>query len=301
MADDSDSRSPGAVHWLVRVAERAGLSGSETLDVPPGMPAREAWPVITRAFSIPDARLAELVAEYFRLAVAKIMEADLNAVLLIPEAMARKHHIYPVLESDRHIVVATCDPTDVEAERALGFSTGRTAVFEVASPHAIQEALDARYAPERAVETLLGSLETELDEADSAVKLVEEMGPEHISADDVQATPVVKLTNLILRDGIAQSASDIHIEPGRRTGTIRYRVDGVLRKLISGVGGRRSALEMLDFCVSCVGQRRWVTTQSLAQFGSWLITGSWFSAQLHRSRASPTLSEPACASIATLP
>ena len=230
MADDSDSRSPGAVHWLVRVAERAGLSGSETLDVPPGMPAREAWPVITRAFSIPDARLAELVAEYFRLAVAKIMEADLNAVLLIPEAMARKHHIYPVLESDRHIVVATCDPTDVEAERALGFSTGRTAVFEVASPHAIQEALDARYAPERAVETLLGSLETELDEADSAVKLVEEMGPEHISADDVQATPVVKLTNLILRDGIAQSASDIHIEPGRRTGTIRYRVDGVLRK-----------------------------------------------------------------------
>ena len=228
--DEPPSRSRGSLHWLVRVAERAGLTGGEVLDVPPGTQAREAWPVIVRAFSISEQRLAELVAEYFRLEAADLSEAEANAVLLIPEAMARKHHIYPVQESDRHLVVATCDPTDVEAERALGFSTGRTAVFEVASPHAIQEALDSHFAPEKAVETLLGSLESEMEEADAAVKMVEEMGPEHISADEVQSTPVVKLTNLILRDGIAQGASDIHIEPGRRTGSIRYRVDGVLRK-----------------------------------------------------------------------
>ena len=56
------------------------------------------------------------------------------------------------------------------------------------------------------------------------------MGPEAITEDDVAATPVVKLTNLIIRDGIAQGASDIHIEPGRKVGSVRYRVDGVLRK-----------------------------------------------------------------------
>ena len=218
------------MHWLVRVAERAGLTGSEPLDVPPGTQAREAWPVIVRAFSISEQRLAELVAEYFRLEAADLAEAEANAVLLIPEAMARKHHIYPIQESDRHLVVATCDPTDVEAERALGFSTGRTAVFEVASPKTIQDALDDHFAPEKAVETLLGSLESEMEDADTAVKMVEDMGPEHISTDDVQSTPVVKLTNLILRDGISQAASDIHIEPGRKTGSIRYRVDGVLRK-----------------------------------------------------------------------
>ncbi len=177
-----------------------------------------------------DERLAQLVAEYFRLEVADIGGADPNAILVIPEGMSRKHHIFPLQENDRHITVATCDPTDVEAERAIGFSSGRQAVFEVASPQAIGDALEARFAPEKAVETLLGSLEAELDEADAAVKLVEEMGPEQISSDDVQATPVVKLTNLILRDGIAQGASDIHIEPGRKTGVVRYRVDGVLRK-----------------------------------------------------------------------
>ena len=58
-----------------------------------------------------------------------------------------------------------------------------------------------------------------------------EIDPADYDADeDAGTTPVVKLTNLIIRDAIAQKASDIHIEPGRRIGVIRYRVDGVLRK-----------------------------------------------------------------------
>ena len=40
----------------------------------------------------------------------------------------------------------------------------------------------------------------------------------------------MKLTNLVIRDAIVQGASDIHIEPGRKVGAIRFRVDGVLRK-----------------------------------------------------------------------
>jgi type II secretory ATPase GspE/PulE/Tfp pilus assembly ATPase PilB-like protein/CheY-like chemotaxis protein len=218
----------GAVHWLVRIAERAGHGDTERPEISAGSPASEAWTEVTRAYSLTDDDLAGLVAEYFRLNVANLSQADPNAALLIPETMARKHRVYPVAEDDRYFVVATCDPTNVEAERALGFSTGRTPLFEVAAPGAIQEALDERFSPERAVETLLGGLTDDVGE--DAVKLVEEMGPESISEDDVSATPVVKLTNLIIRDAITVGASDIHIEPGRKLGAVRYRVDGVLRK-----------------------------------------------------------------------
>jgi type II secretory ATPase GspE/PulE/Tfp pilus assembly ATPase PilB-like protein/CheY-like chemotaxis protein len=218
----------GAVHWLVRIAERAGHGDTERPEISAGSPASEAWTEVTRAYSLTDDDLAGLVAEYFRLNVANLSQADPNASLLIPETMARKHRVYPVAEDDRYFVVATCDPTNVEAERALGFSTGRTPLFEVAAPGAIQEALDERFSPERAVETLLGGLTDDVGE--DAVKLVEEMGPESISEDDVSATPVVKLTNLIIRDAITVGASDIHIEPGRKLGAVRYRVDGVLRK-----------------------------------------------------------------------
>ena len=213
----------GAIHWLVRIAERAGLNGDRP-DLPPHTPAQDAWPVVARAYQIADEHLGGLVAEYFRLDVVDFNARDPDANLLVPEAMARKHHIYPLYESDRHLLIATCDPTDVEAERALGFSSGRTTVFQVASPHAISEALDAQFSPERAIESLLDNLYVD-DFDDDAVKLVEEMGPESISSEDAAATPVVKLTNLIIRDAIAQGASDIHIEPGRKIGVIRYRVD----------------------------------------------------------------------------
>ena len=226
--EPGEAKGATAVHWLVRVAERAGLEGKSPT-VAPETEAKEAWPAVTRAYKIEDSRLCELVATYFRLEVADFGAGDPNAPLLVPEALARRHHVYPLYETDRHLLVATCDPTQVEAERALGFSTGRTTVFQVASPNAIQEILDDRFSPELAIESLLDGFDVD-DLDDDAVKLVEEMGPESISSEDAAATPVVKLTNLIIRDAIAQSASDIHIEPGRRVGVIRYRVDGVLRK-----------------------------------------------------------------------
>jgi type II secretory ATPase GspE/PulE/Tfp pilus assembly ATPase PilB-like protein/ActR/RegA family two-component response regulator len=227
-AASTSPTSSRSLHWLVRIAERAGLNGGPP-DVPPDTPIRAAWGVVARGYTISEAELARLVADYYRLEVADFTEADPNAVLLLSEAMARKHHVFPVQEDDHHLVVATCDPTDVETERAVGFSTGRTVVFHVAPPSAISEMMEARFSPEKQVESLLGTLEDEMEEAD-AIKLVEEMGPEAVSEDDVRATPVVRLTNLIISDGIAQGASDIHVEPGRRKGSVRYRVDGVLRK-----------------------------------------------------------------------
>ena len=221
--------STAVVHWLVRVAERAGLEG-ERPDVPPETGAKEAWSVVTRTYEIGDPRLCLLVATYFRLDVADFSMRDPNAHLLVPEAMARRHHVFPLFETDKHLLVATCDPTQVEAERALGFSTGRTIAFQVASPDAIQEVLDERFSPDVAIETLLDDFEADDVDIDAVELVEEEMGPESVSSEDAAATPVVKLTNLIIRDAIAQSASDIHIEPGRRIGVVRYRVDGVLRK-----------------------------------------------------------------------
>jgi len=219
----------GAVHWLVRIAERAGLGDHDRPVILASVKAQDAWGDVVKAYELSDRKLAELVAEYFRLDVADFDKADPNAPLLIPETMARKHHIFPLLEDDRHFVVATCDPTDVEAERALGFSTGRTPLFEVTSPSAVQEALDRRYSPEKAVETLLGGLVDDIDI--DAVKLVEELSePEFVTETDAATTPVIKLANLIIRDAINAGASDIHIEPGRKLGAVRYRVDGVLRK-----------------------------------------------------------------------
>lgn len=219
----------GHSHWMVRIAKRADLIGDVQLEIPPDASCDDAWQTVARVSGVSDQALSEVVAKFFRMKTADFSLADPDAFLLVPEAFARKHLVYPLAESGRNLVVATADPTDMETERLIGFTSGKKAVFQVASPRTISTALDERFSPGKAVEDLIGDLD--LGDADEdAVRLVEAMGPEAISEGEVESTPVVKLTNLIIRDGISQGASDIHIEPARRLGVVRYRVDGVLRK-----------------------------------------------------------------------
>ena len=51
--------------------------------------------------------------------------------------------------------------------------------------------------------------------------------------DETQITdedsPIVRLVNQIIANGVAQRASDIHFDPQETEFKVRYRVDGVLR------------------------------------------------------------------------
>ena len=214
------------MHWLAAAASRAGMKGAEVLTIPAGTTLVEAWEMASRTLGVSPRDLASALAPAFALAEADFEKADPRALSLLPERIARQYHVFPLREDDRHLVVATCDPTNIEVEHAIGFAAGRRPVFELATPTSIADAFVAAYANDTAMETLVSGLDEEL--ADS-VKTYEEMGPEEVSAEEIESAPVVKLTNLILRDAIVQGASDIHIEPGPKSGTVRYRVDGVMR------------------------------------------------------------------------
>ena len=217
------------MHWLVNVARRAALPGAAALDTRAATPTLEAWGQVARACAIQPAELAARVAESFRLKVADLERAESRALKLLPEKVARRHLVFPLREDDRNIYVATADPADLEAEQAVGFASGRRTVFEVAPPAAIREAIDSRYSPNRAVESLLTGVGEQIADA---VRVVEDDhgGSEAISAQEVDAAPVVKLTNLILQDAVVGGASDIHLEPASKGGVVRFRIDGVLRQ-----------------------------------------------------------------------
>ena len=214
------------MHWLAAAASRAGLKGAEVLNIPAGTQLVEAWEMAARTLGVTPPELASALAPAFALAEADFEKADARALNLLPERIARQYHVFPLREDDRHLVVATCDPTNIEVEHAIGFAAGRRPVFELATPTQIQDAFVSAYSNAAGMDELASSIDDELAES---VRTYEEMGPEAVSAEEVESAPVVKLTNLILRDAIVQGASDIHIEPGAKGGTVRYRVDGVMR------------------------------------------------------------------------
>ncbi|MEO8139328.1 MAG: ATPase, T2SS/T4P/T4SS family, partial [Gemmatimonadota bacterium] len=216
-------------HWLEDVAVQAGLLRGPAPMTEADGNLMDLWRNVAAACHKSEEELAGAVAAKYRLGEADLSSATPGALSLVPEKVARRYSAFPMRASDRNITVAVADPTNYDLEHALGFASGRTPVFEIAPPAAINQAIDLAYAPDRAVERLIERVDTETL---SEMSVVDDATPEAVSARDAEAGPLVKLTNLILHDAIKAGASDIHLEPGREGGTVRYRVDGVLRAVM---------------------------------------------------------------------
>lgn len=218
----TDSRRP---HWIIQLAlEAAGPSG-ETPDVDRGLSITELWGEAQKLAKITETELAALVAQRFSLKTAEFDHAEPQAIRFVPERLARSCLIFPLRVSDREIVVASCDPMNLSTEEQLRFAAGRTPVFRIASPASLEQTIDAHYRPESAAENLLSDIGADID----SVHFVEQAELKPLEADEAGGEPVVRLSNLILREAVKLRASDIHLAPGRSVGTVHLRVDGVLQ------------------------------------------------------------------------
>jgi type IV pilus assembly protein PilB len=215
-------------HWIARAVWRAGLVDEmPQLSIDHAAPASEAWEAIRDRLHADDATMAAAVAAFFRTKVADLASAQPTATQLLPPSVARKYLAFPLADQNRSLLVATCDPSDIEAEREIGFASGRRPEFVVASPAALREAIELAYEPDRAVEDILGRM-GDMDRVSLEVlEESEDVGP--VDEADIDSGPAVKLANLILHEAIEQGASDIHIQPTVAGGVVRFRVDGVLR------------------------------------------------------------------------
>ncbi len=214
------------MNWLINAAEKAGWQAQTKPPISATTPLDEAWHSVADAYSTSESDLAIQVASLFRLSVASLDAIEPRAVKLLPEKIARKHHVLPLRETQNEIVIATSDPTDYNAEQTVQFTAGRRVVLCVAGYHSLLDAINANYSPERAMEGLLRSMDVRL----SDVRVVESNAVDQVAASEAEAAPVIQLTNMVLHAAIACNASDIHLEPGRHQGVVRFRVDGVMRQ-----------------------------------------------------------------------
>lgn len=217
-----------AIHWMVRVAREANFPLAQSLDLGPSVPVVDAWQEVVEQCGVSEEAVATAVADFFRLPVADVAGGEITATKLIPGSIAHHYGVFPLHDEIAHLVVATANPPDVEAEKEVGFASGRLPKFQVAPPGILREAIEGAYSAENAAESLLQRMDADLSDV---VELVED-APVHddVSPEEINlGGPVVRLTNMILQEAVEQGASDIHVQPLPAGGTVRYRVDGVLR------------------------------------------------------------------------
>ena len=168
------------------------------------------------------ARAEELGKIFVDLANRKI---DTEIANIVPESIARRHHLICIGRVDRKITLAMADPTDIFALDAVRLKTDLTPEPVLSYIDDIERALDGIYASgDSQWQTLISDAEDGVD----IIKDTAEM-PEDIVVD----APIVRLADMIVTQAIQQKASDIHIEPFEREIVVRYRIDGVLRVVMN--------------------------------------------------------------------
>lgn len=197
---------------------------------------------------VDDTAIAQATAQRFGIPYVDLRQEQLSSdvVGLVPAALCRRYRLIPVRQTRRHLLVGMIDPTDLIAIDDVATATGLSIQPVAVTPYG----LDFAFGRFLRLDDELSELSTKMDE--SAAPEAEDLSAAVLAggADD---TPVVRFVSLLISQAIDDHASDIHIEPGEKHLTVRYRIDGVLhetqqasRSIQDGVISRLKIMASVD-------------------------------------------------------
>jgi general secretion pathway protein E len=148
-------------------------------------------------------------------------EIDGDVATRIPIGFAKQHRLLPIKREGASIVVATADPLDVGAFDDVRAQLGADLSPILVPSGKILDAINHIYGQKQDSTGNLGEGEDEDEMAGQAEELVDIL-------DVSDEAPIIRWVNSLLFNAVKERASDIHIEPGEKDVTVRYRIDGVL-------------------------------------------------------------------------
>lgn len=187
--------------------------------------------IIQKNKYVDEAKLIKLLGEKLNLPVLaslSVYKIDPNVARLISGTLAEKYGLLPLYKVKNIISVAMVDPFDMRAieelERQLNCRTEA-----VLAPYSeIRKMIHRYFGVFDEITEIVSSLdETMLGPAAQKIEISETMAGTPIEG------PVSKIINLLLTQAVRENASDIHLEPMPEKLRIRFRVDGLLRDVLS--------------------------------------------------------------------
>jgi general secretion pathway protein E len=147
---------------------------------------------------------------------------------LMTYAYASRFGILPVKVTDQEVTVAVMDPYSTEWLDEIQRIAGRPIRRVLANPAQLKSYLLEFYSISRAMD------KAGLNQPDQAAgiqnfeQLVELEKTGSVDADNQH---IVSIVDWLLQYAFSQRASDIHIEPRRGQGNVRFRIDGVMHQV----------------------------------------------------------------------
>ena len=170
-----------------------------------------------------EEEVAEALGDLLALDVVdlSVEPVDPSVARLIPQAMAERFGLIILARDETGLRVAASDPTNVLA-------------LDDVRIHTHQRSLHVVVATTSQIVAQINRVWSLGDDAADAVQLLSfELDDAPDDSDDIDQTPTVRLLDALLGDAVRAGASDIHVEPQRDGVRIRYRVDGLLRDMMT--------------------------------------------------------------------
>jgi general secretion pathway protein E len=164
------------------------------------------------------------------------LRVDFTRVVdVMSSAYATGHSILPIAVKPSEIVIATCEPFLDGWVREIEQISKKTVQRVVANPVDI-----ARYTTEfyKLAQQVKGASKTGATNPLSNFEQLVELGSK-LEANDAH---VIHIVDWILQYAFDQRASDIHLEPKRDQGVVRFRIDGVLHQVYQVPPGVMNAM-----------------------------------------------------------
>lgn len=168
--------------------------------------------------------LYEKAAEYYKMPFINLKNQAIrkDILYLIPEITARAHQTIAFDKTDKELSVATLDISNLELFDFLSKKTQLEIKLNITTPENIKEALKLYHK----------GLSAEIKEIEDSQQAISDDKPENLK-NLAQDLPVVRVVDTLLEYAILEKASDIHIEPADTEIGVRYRIDGILKKVMT--------------------------------------------------------------------
>ena len=163
----------------------------------------------------------------FHIDPLKIRSGDVTAVMSYP--FAERHSILAVQIGKDEVVVASAQPFHTEWEENLQQSLrGRQIRRVVANPEDLHRYTIEFYRLARAIE---GANATDAISKQYVSNFEQLLELGNLTSPDANDQHIVSIVDWLLQYAFDQRASDIHLEPRRDIGRVRFRIDGVLHNI----------------------------------------------------------------------
>jgi len=175
---------------------------------------------------VDEQRFLGAIGNFFRVPIVSIDAKNIDRTTLssLPSRFVFQHHILPIESKENSVVLATYDLFNSIGRQLAGQLLKKPAEWVLVPRAQLLRTMKTLYGV--GAETFDEILKTRgsmdvLEDTETAIEL---------NADDPEAS-VVKFVNQIIREAIAERATDIHVEPLENDLRIRYRIDGILHEV----------------------------------------------------------------------